>query len=632
MKIRQWGSLGAAVILLGGIAFVTPNSTRAQEAEHVVINEMSWAGSTLSAQDEWIELYNPTADPVDISGWVLTKDTGVEDLMVTIASGSIASGGFFIISNFAASGSVMAGEPDLVDTAVTLSNSALLIRLYSGDWTDPANLVDGAGDGGVPPAGNNSAKLSMERAADHSGWQDAGDAVGLDVGVTDKGTPGHPNSVVSFPPEVMSIEPNSVTAGQSLVITAINGGGFEAGIVVKLVLGARTIVATGVEIASPILIDGGIFITPEDAVGVWDLVVTNPNGMSATLPAAVTISEPPPEFDLATTIRINEVYPQPGTTANDEYIELINIGSASVSLEGWQVDDVADGGSTPFTFGPTVITANGFVTIYKPGSHLTLNDSGDTVRLIQPGGLVLDSTSYDASTRGSTWARGSSQFQWTTTPTPNGRNVFTVAVSPEVEDTPTDEREDIPQSFNIGDVVLSELLPKPLEDEEEFIELQNVTQGAINLAGWSLVDGSGKRYRWTNAQLLGAGNRLVIYSSTSKISLNDSGGESVQLLDPTGKRISTLGYPDRAPANSAYILKAAGIGTWVTPPTPGLANPDDLVEVESEVGGWVEGDAIDDVLPVTGWGNRGIWGLTLTTLGILFIMGWQLWQRKFLRK
>ena len=38
----------------------------------IVINEVAWAGTSVTTtSDEWIELYNNTGNPVDLTGWTL---------------------------------------------------------------------------------------------------------------------------------------------------------------------------------------------------------------------------------------------------------------------------------------------------------------------------------------------------------------------------------------------------------------------------------------------------------------------------------------------------------------------------------------------------------------------------------
>jgi len=142
------------------------------KAGDVVINELMWMGSYKKPEDEWIELRNMTSYPIDLSGWQLTRLIGFgvgkkEKLILTISSGkTIPANGYFLISNFSKDNSRINVDPDLVDSAVSLRNRNLQVKLYKGDWQDPTNLIDTADDGqGRPLAGWHGFlfHLSMER-------------------------------------------------------------------------------------------------------------------------------------------------------------------------------------------------------------------------------------------------------------------------------------------------------------------------------------------------------------------------------------------------------------------------------------------------------------------------------------
>lgn len=132
----------------------------------VVINELAWAGSSLDTADEWIELRNMTASAIDLSGFQITAKSGASDvLMLEIPVGSvIPANGYFLIANFAdnSASSLLNVAPDVVNTAVSLPNTALQIKLYAGDTT--ATLLDTAGNGvGAPLAGSTVGYASMAR-------------------------------------------------------------------------------------------------------------------------------------------------------------------------------------------------------------------------------------------------------------------------------------------------------------------------------------------------------------------------------------------------------------------------------------------------------------------------------------
>lgn len=60
----------------------------------VIINEIAWMGTTTSSSDEWIELLNTTAAPVDLTGWTLAADDGAPSISL---SGSIPAGANFLM-------------------------------------------------------------------------------------------------------------------------------------------------------------------------------------------------------------------------------------------------------------------------------------------------------------------------------------------------------------------------------------------------------------------------------------------------------------------------------------------------------------------------------------------------------
>ena len=177
----------------------------------VVINELMWMGSNPdtggSTADEWIELRNTTDSDIHLDNdWNITKKSGdIEVPMLTIPAGkTIPAGGYFLISNFDEGGSQISVIPDLVNTAVSLANNKLQIKLYSGAW-ETVTLIDTADDGiGAPAAGDLENKYSMARGASPGAppddgtlaenWHTADRAIGWDEGATELGTPGHDNA------------------------------------------------------------------------------------------------------------------------------------------------------------------------------------------------------------------------------------------------------------------------------------------------------------------------------------------------------------------------------------------------------------------------------------------------------
>jgi Lamin Tail Domain/PKD domain len=73
--------------VLGLSLLIIPNLSQAA----VLINEVSWMGSTVSANHEWIELKNTSDSSVDVSGWKLSDGMNLSiELTGTIAPGAYA--------------------------------------------------------------------------------------------------------------------------------------------------------------------------------------------------------------------------------------------------------------------------------------------------------------------------------------------------------------------------------------------------------------------------------------------------------------------------------------------------------------------------------------------------------------
>ncbi len=75
--------------------------TTTSQAENVVISEIQIGGAT--ANDEFVELYNPTLADINLSGWRLTKksDTGLttNNLLTSFPDKTISAKGYFLIAH-----------------------------------------------------------------------------------------------------------------------------------------------------------------------------------------------------------------------------------------------------------------------------------------------------------------------------------------------------------------------------------------------------------------------------------------------------------------------------------------------------------------------------------------------------
>jgi len=71
------------------LVWLLPNPSHAA----VIINEIAWMGNAVSANDEWIELYNPSGSAAAVDGWKVSDGMSLE---ITLA-GVIESGEYAVL-------------------------------------------------------------------------------------------------------------------------------------------------------------------------------------------------------------------------------------------------------------------------------------------------------------------------------------------------------------------------------------------------------------------------------------------------------------------------------------------------------------------------------------------------------
>jgi phosphatidylserine/phosphatidylglycerophosphate/cardiolipin synthase-like enzyme len=83
----------ALALALGPPSRVVPAAPAPQPLD-LVISELAWMGTTTGYTDEWIELHNPTAGRIDLSGWTLAA---ADDSPAIHLSGTVPAGGYFLL-------------------------------------------------------------------------------------------------------------------------------------------------------------------------------------------------------------------------------------------------------------------------------------------------------------------------------------------------------------------------------------------------------------------------------------------------------------------------------------------------------------------------------------------------------
>lgn len=156
----------------------SPSSAANAKADHIVISEIKVAGETGQANNEFIELYNPTADDINLKDLPLKlhiiNSTGKSDVSkeIIFTNSIIKSLGYFLIASQEYSGTVM---PDATYSASGNSLVADGAAYISQSAADKEKVIDLVGWGAQPEGGYEknpfpdiSKTQSIERKANYS--------------------------------------------------------------------------------------------------------------------------------------------------------------------------------------------------------------------------------------------------------------------------------------------------------------------------------------------------------------------------------------------------------------------------------------------------------------------------------
>jgi hypothetical protein len=249
------------------------------------------------------------------------------------------------------------------------------------------------------------------------------------------------------------------------------------------------------------------------------------------------------------TIRINEVLANPdGTDSGNEFIELYNDGDDDVSLKDWRLYDKTE---KPYVFDDVEIKAKEFFVLYnKKDFSFALNNSNEKIVLEDDQENIISEYSYDTSTSGLSWNYG--EMYYLESPTPGAEN----SENPLTKDYP--------------EILINEIFPNPEDEEEnnEFIELYNPNDEDVPLENWMLRDASQSGKHVIENVVIPANDYFAIYRSTYSFALNNSGDETVSLIAPNSKTMSSISYDS---SREKLSLNRASAWYWEKP-TPGAEN------------------------------------------------------------
>ncbi len=129
---------------------------------------------------------------------------------------------------------------------------------------------------------------------------------------------------------------------------------------------------------------------------------------------------------------VSELMPDPVsplTDTNDEWIEIYNESGEPVNISGCILADTQKAGSNhEYKISGSTLASGGFMVFYSKNTKISLNNDGDTVRVLSPDKKVIfESQNYVKAQAGQSWAYDGSKWSWTVATTAGALNVIETA-------------------------------------------------------------------------------------------------------------------------------------------------------------------------------------------------------------
>lgn len=574
-----------AILLITALFFsIRPASAGA--LNHLVITEIQIAGQN-NVDDEFIELYNPTNQAIDLTGYFIKKrtKTGVnEDPLVVSArfSGWVIGSQRYLLLTRQDKYQGQVSSDIFWPSSYNLSSGNTII-LYN----KSSVLVDKVGwgqaqdfEGAVALEPDLAAGKSLERKKDNDFYLDT-DNNSQDFFIQNNPNPQNFSYQPSLPP------PAGPVCGNTICETGENSTNCLADCPINI---STSICGNGILETNEICDDGN--------------TIDN-DGCSALCQIEQSIQNPPPFHVQPGDVVINEIFPEPDTQKGEtEWIELYNRAKYSLDLNDWTIEDNSQ---RPKTLSGLSIPTHDFLLLTK-GEHFsfTLNNGGD-ILVLKKGGVVVDQVVYgdfeDGSVADNAPRPGLSKsigrntgktdtdndkkdFFITEKPTPRENNILQSLVY--LADPDNKGEEWTNKQASGYKVFISEIFPNSSgqDKDKEWLEIYNKGDEPVNLANWQLIGGLNysKKYTFPENSKILAKSYLVLKDSDLKFTLRNK-SENILLIDGQGRTIDKISYQD-APEEMSLVRNSDGEIMWSATPTPGkenlFINPDDLDEEETE--------------------------------------------------
>ena len=457
---HRTGFLAALLLLLGSIPaalagiHVRAAPVLSPSQDNIVISEFRASGPNPGFEDldDFVEIFNPTSQAIDISGWkvVSVSSTGIHKKIAQLYNGTVLSPGqHYLITGAYYSGSVhwdmkfsIGGILDTGGVALLDSNGVLIdmvgvspsaaegtpLPAWSGTLDQSYERKAGGPDGSCVDTDDNNADFLWRSPSDPQNSTTSALTVCAATAATETPT-STPTSTeteatTSTVTATATFTPTFNPTGTDTPTWAVTDTFTPNFSSTKTFTSTRTSTFTWTPSPTKTLSPTRTDTLTRTASATRTFSPTRTASMTRTQSPTQTFSptrtqtpyrtatatRTPVNTPIPGFVAINEFLPRPNSDWNedgevnvhDEYIELINLGATPVSLKNWSLD--AGAGTYPFALPNVSLLPRQILVFFHFETGVPLQDSGGSVRLVQADGKIADTFSYPpVSTQDRTW-------------------------------------------------------------------------------------------------------------------------------------------------------------------------------------------------------------------------------------
>lgn len=470
IKTQIFQKFNLIALLLGLFLFYPQISFAFQEVE---INEINYTGYTIwsddtvtDANDEFIELKNPSNNPIVLTGWSLRIVSGAGDKIIPL-TGNITD--YLVIRKITAAQSGLIPFDKVINVTATnfgsLSNTAgTYIELrndknitidsvnFAGKWPattkqgeslhkitnfsweikplSPLNIIPI-----VPPAppkvyeGVIISEIYPNPAEGKKEFVELYNITDKDIDITGWKLDDIPNGG-----SAIQILAGIIPAKGFLLLEDGNGLSIilnnDADSVI--LYDPNNTIQSQIDYTAKVS-DKGLSFMLVDNNWIWN-TIPSPNAINiapiiipptptpnpVVTPNPTPIKPPLPKYTIGSII-ISELYPYP--LEGGEFIELYNTTDTDIDMSDWKISDLVK----TYTLSG-IIPARGYRVWNQNDTKITLNNTTETVTLADTYGQIQSTVSYDKAKKGLSYIPILQGWGWTQSITPNAPNIFTEEV------------------------------------------------------------------------------------------------------------------------------------------------------------------------------------------------------------